>query len=117
MAMDYSDYRIRNVVTQLSIDRSQMQARQLERLQGEGLALLSTDPAWSVYVEKLKEASAQFDSLTKEIENKLTDVRRAITPELFTELRTSLAYARGYLMAVDMALELVVQSQLKKEDK
>lgn len=114
MGMDYADYRGRTALTQQSIDKSQKDINYIFRLQAEGLALLSSEPAWSVYVEKLQETLEQHKAVIRAIESKLVDTDRPLSPEVYGKLLPQLAYARGYTQAVETALGLVIESNKKE---
>lgn len=108
--MDFIDYRNAQVKRVTDWDIGEQKQR-VERIQRENLALLSCDPTWNVYCEKLKESCQLFQRTVESLERTLLDVRKPLTYDEYNRFQPQLAYARGYLAAVETALDLVLNSK------
>lgn len=115
MGMDYSEYMEWKGLRPVGFSKSFIDPHHFDQLQQQGLSLLASEPAWSVYTEKLTETLEQHRAVVRAIESKLLDVDRPLSVENYYKLQPQLAYARGYIKAVETALDLVLQSQTKKE--
>lgn len=117
MAMDKDDYVSRMGVTQESLNRqARLTTSILEKVQSEALSFLVNDPTWNVYSEKLSAARKTYSDLVADLERRMVDVQRPLTTDEHQKLLPQLAFARGYITAVETALEIVLQSQSKRED-
>ena len=115
MSWDIDDYQRRLTILQESINQSKPvpTTKLVEKIQQQSLQFLVNDPTWNVFAEKLTEAQKSYQEAAEAVTFRLTDIHHPINFEIHSKLSTQLAYARGFVDALDMALELVLQSNKK----